>query len=221
MSTSGLEPAPTVGSLPDWISLNALTKICDIPKLGDDLFYCSSASSSTTEVFEGKESQGRFYATTPSSGSFFCRRSLPLERFIRVREASESQTILFVASKIGLKTLLSHRVAESLGLSAMARLLALTRAHPDCPLLVLSFANGILPLGLVERVICEKLDNRLRVWSIVNNSSEAQRYAIYDKQWETMQEYPGSIVDFRILDRQDRPLSELITWPESASVILN
>jgi hypothetical protein len=63
----------------------------------------------------------------------------------------------------------------------------------------------------VEKLIACAHDWGLRIWIIVNNSTEDVRYQIYDKEWELMQRFPGLGVAFDLIDREDQPLEQLVT----------
>ena len=63
----------------------------------------------------------------------------------------------------------------------------------------------------VEKLMARTHDWGLRIWIIVNNSTEDVRYQIYDKEWELMQRFPGLGVTFDLIDRENRPLEQLVT----------
>lgn len=111
--------------------------------------------------------------------------------------------------------------AHTLEASVAIRMLAFLRAQPQCPLLVLAFAAMVQPLRVVERVICQgdTLRSELTIWTIVNHATEAQRYAIYDKQWDVMQVFQGNVVEFNLVDREDSPLEDLMQWSDRAFVV--
>ena len=82
-----------------------------------------------------------------------------------------------------------------------------------------TFAPMVLAIESVESVVYEKQGDTLKLWIVVNNSQEDQRYAIYDKQWEIMQLFPDILVDFGIMDRYDRPLDTIAQWSSDASIM--
>lgn len=63
----------------------------------------------------------------------------------------------------------------------------------------------------LEKLMARTHDWGLRIWIIVNNSTEDVRYQIYDKEWELMQRFPGLGVTFDLIDRENRPLEQLVT----------
>ena len=81
------------------------------------------------------------------------------------------------------------------------------------------FAATVLAIESVESVIYETRNDTLKLWIVVNNSQEDQRYAIYDKQWEIMQLFPDVLVDFVVMDRYDRPLDTIAQWSSDAAII--
>lgn len=111
--------------------------------------------------------------------------------------------------------------AHTLEASVAIRMWAFLRTRPQCPLLALAFAAMVQPLKVVERVICQGDASRseLTIWTIVNHATEAQRYAIYDKQWDVMQVFQGSAVEFNLVDREDSPLEDLMQWSDRAFVV--
>lgn len=106
--------------------------------------------------------------------------------------------------------------ADSLEQAVAARALSFLRAQPRCPLAALIFAAMTLPLDPVERVVCQGEADELSIWTIVNRANESQRYAIYDRQWDLMQIFREQAIDFRLLDREDRPLHHLMEWNDRA-----
>jgi len=91
----------------------------------------------------------------------------------------------------------------------------------ECPLLALVFAAMVQSLRVVEQVICQGDASRseLTIWTIVNQATAVLRYAIYDKQWDVMQIFRGSAVEFNLVDREDSPLEDLMQWSDRAFVI--
>jgi hypothetical protein len=73
------------------------------------------------------------------------------------------------------------------------------------------FRQMLEGLPTVETLLVRVQDWGLRVWTIVNNSSEEIRCQIYNKEWELMQRFPGLGVTFELIDREDRPLEQLVT----------
>lgn len=186
----------------------------------EDLVFCHPGSTVTAGVAEIKTQSNWLDQSTSTAGSLLCDLTQSLEYYLRIREATESHVILVAACLAGLNSLVLHRTMESFDLSATARLLSLLRTHPDSPFLVLELASKVFSLESVEKVAYERTDEGLRVWTIANNASEAQRYAIYDKQWEAMQDNSNLLVDFQLLDRRDRPLDQLAAFSGNVSIIL-
>lgn len=89
----------------------------------------------------------------------------------------------------------------------------------DYPSVAAVFAFMVKPLGYVENVVVKGKDGKYNIWTIVNNSTLEQRYAIYDRQWEVMQYFKGVKVEFNLIDREDSPLENIITWDDETVVI--
>jgi len=76
---------------------------------------------------------------------------------------------------------------------------------------MLVFRRMLQGIPAVEKLLARAHDWGLMIWVIVNNSTADTRYQIYDKEWELMQRFSGLGVNFHVIDRQDRPLEQLIT----------
>jgi len=82
---------------------------------------------------------------------------------------------------------------------------------PDPWACMLVFRRMLQGIPAVEKLLARAHDWGLMIWVIVNNSTADTRYQIYDKEWELMQRFSGLGVNFHVIDRQDRPLEQLIT----------
>ena len=82
---------------------------------------------------------------------------------------------------------------------------------PDPWLSTLVFRRMLEGIPTVEKLLARVQDWGITFWTIVNNSTEDIRYQIYDKEWELMQRFPGLGVTFDLIDREDRPLGQLVT----------
>gem|GEM_PF-1612989 len=82
---------------------------------------------------------------------------------------------------------------------------------PDPWISMSVFQRMLEGIPSVEKLMARTHDWGLRIWIIVNNSTEDVRYQIYDKEWELMQRFPGLGVTFDLIDREDRPLEQLVT----------
>ena len=82
---------------------------------------------------------------------------------------------------------------------------------PDPWACMLVFRRMLAGIPTLEKLLARAQDWGLMIWVIVNNSTEDMRYQIYDKEWELMQRFPGLGVNFHVIDRQDRPLEQLVT----------
>jgi hypothetical protein len=86
--------------------------------------------------------------------------------------------------------------------------------RPDPWISMSVFRRMLEGIPSVERLMARTHDRGLRIWIIVNNSTEDVRYQIYDKEWELMQRFPGLGVAFDLIDREDRPLEQLVTFQD-------
>ena len=82
---------------------------------------------------------------------------------------------------------------------------------PDPWISMSVFRRMLEGIPSVEKLMARIHDWGLRIWIIVNNSTEDVRYQIYDKEWELMQRFPGLGVTFDLIDRENRPLEQLVT----------
>lgn len=86
--------------------------------------------------------------------------------------------------------------------------------RPDPWISMSVFRRMLEGIPSVEKLIACAHDWGLRIWIIVNNSTEDVRYQIYGKEWELMQRFPGLGVTFELVDREDRPLEQLVTFQD-------
>ncbi len=82
---------------------------------------------------------------------------------------------------------------------------------PDPWISMSVFRRMLEGIPSVEKLMARTHDWGLTIWIIVNNSTEDVRYQIYDKEWELMQRFPGLGVTFDLIDRENRPLEQLVT----------
>jgi len=47
-------------------------------------------------------------------------------------------------------------------------------------------------------------------WLVANQSTEEERFHLYDVEWEFMELFPDWGFKFNLVDREDRPLSEVM-----------
>ena len=85
---------------------------------------------------------------------------------------------------------------------------------PDPWISMSVFQRMLEGIPSVEKLMARTHDWGLRIWIIVNNSTEDVRYQIYDKEWELMQRFPGLGVTFDLIDREDRLLEQLVTFQD-------
>ena len=82
---------------------------------------------------------------------------------------------------------------------------------PDPWISMSVFRRMLEGIPSVEKLMARTQNWGLRIWLIVNNSTEDVRYQIYDKEWKLMQRFPGLGVTFDLIDRENRPLEQLMT----------
>ena len=161
-----------------------------------------------------------FTTNTHDGGTVLWPDWPPFENGLRWPESARCLQRL-VVSMPTVEPALPCPTANVLEASVAIRVGSYLRTQPECPLLALVFAAMVQSLKVVEKVICQGDASRseLTVWTIVNHATEAQRYAIYDKQWDVMQVFQGSAVEFNLVDREDSPLEDLMQWSDRAFVV--
>ena len=176
--------------------------------------------SATSGSLVVRPEQRPFTTNTHDGGTVLWPDWPPFENGLRWTESARCLQRL-VASTPTVEPALPCPTANVLEASVAIQVLTYLRAQPTCPLLALTFAAMVQSLGVVEKVICQGDASRseLTVWTIVNHATEAQRYAIYDKQWDVMQIFRGSAVEFNLVDREDSPLEDLMQWSDRAFVV--
>ena len=70
-------------------------------------------------------------------------------------------------------------------------------------------------LEQVEGIFASETAEGITVSIITNNPSLDHRRAIYAREWDLMQSYPGTGFDFHLIDRRDRPLFDVVSLDDS------
>lgn len=175
--------------------------------------------SATSGSLVIRPEQRPFTTNTHDGGTVLWPDWPPFENGLRWTESARCLQRL-VAPMTTVEPALPCPAANVLEASVAIRVWSYLRTQPECPLLALTFAAMVQPLQVVERVICQgdASSSELTIWTIVNYATEAQRYAIYDRQWDVMQVFKGSAVEFNLVDREDSPLEDLMQWSDRAFV---
>ena len=77
--------------------------------------------------------------------------------------------------------------------------------------LLQEFARLLLGIRSAEQVIGRKTALGYWISTIVNDATDDDRYAVYDREWKLMDHHPDEEFDFHVTDRKGRHLSELLT----------
>ncbi len=68
----------------------------------------------------------------------------------------------------------------------------------------------LLPLEKVEALYADRQPDGFDIWIVVNNTAVADRERIYDQEWGLMQQFPNLGFDFRLIDRTQSALTDLV-----------
>lgn len=71
--------------------------------------------------------------------------------------------------------------------------------------------NRLVSIPAVETVMARRAGNRCAIWTVADRLDDQIRETIYWQEWELMGQYPDLDFDFRLLERQGRPLETLVT----------
>ncbi len=83
-------------------------------------------------------------------------------------------------------------------------------------------AQRIRPLASLESVYVKAKPWGFQCWLVANHSTEEERFRLYDLEWDMMGLSPNVGFKFHLVDRQDRPLAEVVTLePSDAAVVLS
>ena len=66
-------------------------------------------------------------------------------------------------------------------------------------------------ISSIEQVMVKRQDWGFECWFIVNQSTEDERFALYDVQWKLMESFSNVGFKFYLIERENRPLTENFT----------
>jgi hypothetical protein len=72
-------------------------------------------------------------------------------------------------------------------------------------------AQRVRPLASLEGIYVRAKPWGFECWLVANRSTEAERFHLYDLEWQLMEQAPDFGFKFHLIDRQDRPAAEVIT----------
>lgn len=72
-----------------------------------------------------------------------------------------------------------------------------------------SFARSIESIHVYQR------EWGFHCWLVANGSTEAERFAIYDVQWQFVEQQPDLVVKFDLVEREGQPVTELVTLDDA------
>lgn len=75
-------------------------------------------------------------------------------------------------------------------------------------------------LASLESVYVEVKPWGFECWLISNHSTEDERFRLYDLEWELMELTPDIGFKFHLVDRQGRPLTEVLTLERFDAVVV-
>ncbi len=73
------------------------------------------------------------------------------------------------------------------------------------------FRELLRGLDRVEGLMATLYEDGFVIWTIVNGADEALRKQIYELEWALMECFPRLGFDFNLLEREGRPLHDLVT----------
>jgi hypothetical protein len=107
--------------------------------------------------------------------------------------------------------LLESLKREGLVLLPIKRYRELTH-YPDTPFPeIRALWSRLVSIPAVETVMARRAGNRCAIWTVADRLDDQIRETIYWQEWELMGQYPDLDFDFRLLERQGRPLETLVT----------
>lgn len=75
----------------------------------------------------------------------------------------------------------------------------------------LDLGDSLRRMASAEAVIARESPEGVQVLVIVNNASVDDRRAIYSREWELMRQHLEASFQFRVLDRRDQPLCDVVS----------
>ena len=79
----------------------------------------------------------------------------------------------------------------------------------DAPAVAEKVVRYARQIGSLEAVYVRAKQWGFECWLVANNSSEDERFRLYDFEWQIMESAPDNGFKFHLIDRQSRPLSEI------------
>lgn len=81
----------------------------------------------------------------------------------------------------------------------------------DAITLAESVAQHIRSIKSAEAVYVKARPWGFEYWIVVNDSSEEERFRLYDIEWDLMEQNPAVGFKFHLVDRQNQPLADVMT----------
>lgn len=72
-------------------------------------------------------------------------------------------------------------------------------------------ARLAIPVSSLETVYVWARPWGFECWLVANQSTEAERFHLYDAEWDLMEQLPDWGFKLNLVDREDRPLSEVMS----------
>lgn len=90
---------------------------------------------------------------------------------------------------------------------------------PDAPTVAQRVARLVVSIPSLEVVYVWARPWGFECWLVANQSTEEERFRLYDLEWDLMEQFPDLGFKFNLVDREGKPLSEVVSVEDFDAVI--
>jgi len=82
---------------------------------------------------------------------------------------------------------------------------------PDAQTIARRVARLVISIPSLEAVYVRARPWGFECWLVANQSTEEERFRLYDLEWDFMEQFPDLGFKFNLVDREGKPLSEVMS----------
>ncbi len=82
---------------------------------------------------------------------------------------------------------------------------------PDAQTVAQRVARLVVSIPSLEAVYVRARPWGFECWLVANQSTEEERFRLYDLEWDFMEQFPDLGFKFNLVDREGKPLSEVMS----------
>lgn len=82
---------------------------------------------------------------------------------------------------------------------------------PDAQTIAQRVAHLVVSIPSLEAIYVRARPWGFECWLVANQSTEEERFRLYDLEWDFMEQFPDLGFKFNLVDREGKPLSEVMS----------